>query len=156
MTRSELIERLAIHFAQLTRTDIDLAVKNILGAISSHLAQGGRVEIRGFGSFSLHSRPPRLGRNPKTGEPVKVPKKYVPHFKSGVELRERVNIGMRNSLASGSADGIDDETQDPLWMNKRERQALSRAQVRSGERTQESMHFIPPALAREAKVRYRG
>lgn len=92
MTRSELITKLASRFPQLTQVDADLSVKTILDAISIRLAQGGRVEIRGFGSFSVHSRPPRLGRNPKTGERVPVPEKFVPHFKPGIELRERVNI----------------------------------------------------------------
>lgn len=92
MTRSELISKLASRFPQLSQVDADLSVKAILDAISIRLAQGGRVEIRGFGSFSVHSRPPRLGRNPKTGERVPVPEKFVPHFKPGIELRERVNI----------------------------------------------------------------
>lgn len=91
MTRSELIDRLAARFSQLTRVDTELSVKTILDAISGHLAQGDRVEVRGFGSFSVHSRPPRLGRNPKTGERVPVPEKRVPHFKPGSELRDRVN-----------------------------------------------------------------
>lgn len=91
MTRSELIAKLASRFPQLTRQDADLSVKVLLEAISDHLAGGGRVEIRGFGSFGVHNRPARLGRNPKTGERVRVPEKRAPHFKSGVELRERIN-----------------------------------------------------------------
>lgn len=90
--RSELIAKLASRFPQLTQADADLSVKTILDAISIRLAQGGRAEIRGFGSFSVHSRPPRLGRNPKTGERAPVPEKIVPHFKAGVELRARVNV----------------------------------------------------------------
>ena len=90
MTRSELIARLANRFRQLTASNADLAVKTILDAMGDRLAEGGRIEIRGFGSFSLNKRPPRRGRNPKTGEPVMVPEKYVPHFKAGKEMREAV------------------------------------------------------------------
>ncbi|GAB4176855.1 MAG: integration host factor subunit beta [Wenzhouxiangellaceae bacterium] len=91
MTKSELIERLARQQPHLSQADVDLAVKTILEHVTSALARGERVEIRGFGSFSLHYRPPRIGRNPKTGEPVALPGKYVPHFKPGKDLRERVN-----------------------------------------------------------------
>lgn len=91
MTKSELIAQLAARHHQLVATDAEMAVKTILDAVSKSLAAGERVEIRGFGSFSLNYRPPRLGRNPKTGEKVKVPEKYVPHFKAGKELRERVD-----------------------------------------------------------------
>ncbi len=90
MTRSELIAALAQRFPQLVQKDAEMAVAEILGAIASALAAGNRVEIRGFGSFSLNYRPPRTGRNPKTGEKVAVPGKYVPYFKAGKELRERV------------------------------------------------------------------
>ena len=91
MTKSELIAQLAVRHPQLVATDAEMAVKTILDAVSKSLASGERVEIRGFGSFSLNYRPPRLGRNPKTGEKVEVPEKYVPHFKAGKELRERVD-----------------------------------------------------------------
>ena len=91
MTKSELIEKLAAAQSQLTAKDMELAVKMILDHMSDALARGERIEIRGFGSFSLHYRAPRVGRNPKTGEPVSLPGKYVPHFKPGKELRERVN-----------------------------------------------------------------
>jgi integration host factor subunit beta len=91
MTRSDLIEKLAELHPQLLAKDADLAVKVILDALAGSLAKGGRVEIRGFGSFCLNYRPPRLGRNPKTGDKVKVPAKYVPHFKAGKELRDRVS-----------------------------------------------------------------
>ena len=95
MTKSELIARLASRFPQLTANDASDAVNAILSAISASLAApGGRVEVRGFGSFSVHVRPPRRGRNPKTGARVDVPAKAVPHFKAGVELRERVNGDM--------------------------------------------------------------
>ena len=90
MTRSDLIARLAELHPQLLAKDTELAVKVILDTLSSTLSRGGRVEIRGFGSFGLNYRPPRQGRNPKTGDNVKVPAKYVPHFKAGKELRERV------------------------------------------------------------------
>jgi len=91
MTKSELIARLAERFPQLVAKDADLSVKMILDAMSDVLSRGDRIEIRGFGSFSLNYRPPRIGRNPKTGEKVEVPAKYVPHFKAGKELRERVD-----------------------------------------------------------------
>lgn len=91
MTKSELIARLGQRFPQLGANDADVAVKLILDEVVNALAQSGRVEIRGFGSFSLAYRKPRLGRNPKTGEKVQVPAKYVPHFKAGKEMRERVD-----------------------------------------------------------------
>ncbi|RMD78002.1 MAG: integration host factor subunit beta [Gammaproteobacteria bacterium] len=91
MTKSELIERLAQKHHQLTYKDVEFAVKTLTEQMARSLASGERIEIRGFGSFSLHYRPPRVGRNPKTGEPVPLPGKHVPHFKPGKELRERVN-----------------------------------------------------------------
>lgn len=91
MTRSDIIRKLSEQHPQLTAKDIELAVKCVLDSISSSLAKGGRVEVRGFGSFGLNYRPPRKGRNPKTGATVMVPAKYVPHFKMGKELRERVD-----------------------------------------------------------------
>ncbi|MEC7875273.1 MAG: integration host factor subunit beta [Pseudomonadota bacterium] len=91
MTKSELIEVLSRKQSQLAYKDIELAVKTVLEYMSSSLSNGERIEIRGFGSFSLHFRPARSGRNPKSGEPVALPAKYVPHFKPGKELRERVN-----------------------------------------------------------------
>lgn len=94
MTKSELIEQLAQSQAHLKADDVDLAVKSLLEMMGAALAQGQRIEIRGFGSFSLHYRPPRLGRNPKTGEAVALPGKHVPHFKPGKELRERVSTVM--------------------------------------------------------------
>jgi integration host factor subunit beta len=93
MTKSELIERMAAEQTHLSQADVELAVRCILEQLSRALADGERVEIRGFGSFSLHHRPPRMGRNPKTGEAVALPAKYVPHFKPGKALRERVNGG---------------------------------------------------------------
>ena len=91
MTKSEMIEKLARKQSQLPYKDVELAVKTILEHMAQALSSGERIEIRGFGSFSLHYRPPRTGRNPKTGEPVTLDAKYVPHFKPGKELRERVN-----------------------------------------------------------------
>ncbi len=91
MTKSELIARLAERFPQLVAKDADYAVKMILDAMSDALVRGDRIEIRGFGSFALNYRPPRVGRNPKSGEKVSVPAKWVPHFKAGKELRERVD-----------------------------------------------------------------
>lgn len=91
MTKSELIVRLAARFPQLVAKDADLAVKMVLDAMTEALTHGDRIEIRGFGSFALNYRPPRIGRNPKSGEKVRVPEKRVPHFKAGKELRERVD-----------------------------------------------------------------
>lgn len=91
MTKSELIEVLCRRQAHLKADDVELAVKTLLEMMSGALTQGDRIEVRGFGSFSLHFRPPRLGRNPKTGESVALPGKHVPHFKPGKELRDRVN-----------------------------------------------------------------
>jgi integration host factor subunit beta len=92
MTKSELIAKLAVRFPQLVVKDAELSVKAILDTMAERLANGDRIEIRGFGSFSLNYRPPRLGRNPKTGDKVQVPEKHVPHFKAGKELRERVDF----------------------------------------------------------------
>ncbi len=96
MTKSELIERIVsaqtqVSASQLTSRDVELAVKTMLEQMSHTLASGERIEIRGFGSFSLHYRAPRIGRNPKTGESVGLAGKHVPHFKPGKELRDRVN-----------------------------------------------------------------
>jgi len=93
MTKSELIEIISRKQKHLPAKDVELAVKHLLEIMSDALAEGDRIEIRGFGSFSLHYRPPRLGRNPKTGEAVALSGKYVPHFKPGEDLRERVNSG---------------------------------------------------------------
>ena len=91
MTKSKLISLLAGRFSQLVHKDAELSVKTILDAMSNSLMKKQRIEIRGFGSFSLNYRPPRIGRNPKSGEKVNVPEKYVPHFKAGKELRARVD-----------------------------------------------------------------
>lgn len=92
MTKSELIEAIAARQMHLKTDDVDMAVKTLLEQMSATLSSGERIEIRGFGSFSLHHRKPRIGRNPKTGESVALPGKYVPHFKPGKELREQVYI----------------------------------------------------------------
>jgi integration host factor subunit beta len=91
MTKSELIARLAERNPRLVARDADEAVNTMLDAMTDALAGGQRIEIRGFGSFALNYRPPRVGRNPKSGDRVQVPAKYVPHFKAGKELRERVD-----------------------------------------------------------------
>lgn len=91
MTRSELVVRLLNTCRQLQIADVDLAVKLIITGISQRLATGGRVEIRGFGTFYLNYRPPRAARNPKSGERVDVPSKYVPHFRAGQKLKRGVN-----------------------------------------------------------------
>ncbi|HFD32652.1 MAG TPA: integration host factor subunit beta [Gammaproteobacteria bacterium] len=98
MTKSELMELLAQKQTQLVYKDIELAVKTMIEQMTQSLSTGNRIEIRGFGSFSLHFRPPRMGRNPKTGEPVPLSGKHVPHFKPGKELRERVNAAMHREL----------------------------------------------------------
>lgn len=91
LTKSELIDSMASKQDQLSVKDVELAVKTMIDTMADVLAHGGRIEIRGFGSFSLHYRAPRVGRNPKTGDTVALTGKYVPHFKPGKELRDRVN-----------------------------------------------------------------
>jgi len=91
MTRSDLVTQLAESFSQLTHRDTEFAVKTILDAMSDALSRGHRIEIRGFGSFSINRRPPRVGRNPRSGEQVVIPEKLVPHFKPGKALREAVD-----------------------------------------------------------------
>ncbi len=91
MTRSDLVEELAARFGQITQRDAEFAVKAILEAMNDALARGHRIEIRGFGSFSVNYRPPRMGRNPRSGESVAIPEKQVPHFKPGKALRQAVD-----------------------------------------------------------------
>ena len=91
MTRSDLVEELAARFGQLTHRDAELAVKTLLDAMGDTLVRGNRIEIRGFGSFSINRRSPRMGRNPRSGESVAIPEKKVPHFKPGKALREAVD-----------------------------------------------------------------
>jgi integration host factor subunit beta len=95
MTRSDLVEELAARFAQLTQRDAEFAVKAILDAMNEALVRGHRIEIRGFGSFNINRRPPRLGRNPRSGAQVEIPEKRVLHFKPGKALREAVDEGTR-------------------------------------------------------------
>jgi len=96
MTRSDLVEALAARFAHLGQRDAELAVKAILEAMADALVQGQRIEVRGFGSFSVNHRPARMGRNPLSGESVAIPDKRVPHFKPGKALRERVDSAASN------------------------------------------------------------
>ncbi|MFC3647648.1 integration host factor subunit beta [Planctobacterium marinum] len=96
MTKSQLIERLADRARHIPSKEVEVAIKELLEQMAQTLQKGERIEIRGFGSFSLHFRAPREGRNPKTGETVKLDGKYVPHFKPGKELRERVNEAIAN------------------------------------------------------------
>ena len=110
LTKSKLIARISKENQQLSPRDVDLAVKTLIDYMADTLAEGGRIEIRGFGSFSLHFRAPRVGRNPKTGASVKLHGKYVPHFKSGKELRERVNDSMFD--ASSGTHGDDKRNAD--------------------------------------------
>ncbi len=91
MTRSDLVEELANRFAQLTHKDAESAVKAILDAMGQAMVRGHRIESRGFGSFTINRRPPRMGRNPRSGESVAIPEKRVPHFKPGKQLGERVD-----------------------------------------------------------------
>jgi integration host factor subunit beta len=95
MTKSELVEIIAAKQTQLNIKDVELAVKTVIEHMSQALSQGNRIEIRGFGSFSLHFRAPRTGRNPKTGDSVNLEAKYVPHFKPGKELRDQVNDSLK-------------------------------------------------------------
>ncbi|MCW7536492.1 integration host factor subunit beta [Aquabacterium sp. A7-Y] len=110
MTRSDLVNQLAERFSQLTHRDTEFAVKTILDAMSDALARGHRIEIRGFGSFSINRRPPRVGRNPRSGEQVIIPEKLVPHFKPGKALREAVDA--RTVLSEPDAQPGETATQD--------------------------------------------
>ena len=106
MTKSELIEVIAREQSHLAYRDVELAVKCMIEQMSQALASGERIEIRGFGSFSLHFRPPRVGRNPKTGDSVELNGKYVPHFKPGNELRERVNLKFQADAAGAQSENV--------------------------------------------------
>lgn len=99
MTRSDFVEALALRFSQLGHRDVDCAVKAILDAMGEALVKGHRIEIRGFGSFSVSHRSPRIGRNPRSGESVMIPEKRVPHFKPGKALREQVDKKTAEMLA---------------------------------------------------------
>mgnify|MGYP003579504479 CR=1 FL=1 len=91
MIRSELVQKLCSDFPDLTQREVEGVVSAIFDSITDQLASGGRVELRGFGAFSVKNRPARIGRNPRTGEQVDVGEKYVPQFKAGKEIRERIN-----------------------------------------------------------------
>ena len=106
MTRSDLVAQLAERFGQLAHRDAEFAVKTILDAMSGALAKGHRIEIRGFGSFSINRRPPRVGRNPRSGEQVIISEKLVPHFKPGKALREAVDGRNGAAAPSTGADGV--------------------------------------------------
>ena len=95
MTKSEIIEMIAQKQMHLPLKDVELSIKHILDLMSNSLSNGRRIEIRGFGSFSLHYRAPRIGRNPITGEPVSLPGKYVPHFKPGKDLKRNSKTAYR-------------------------------------------------------------
>ena len=105
MTRSDLVEELANRFSQLTHRDAEMAVKTVLDAMSEALVRGHRIEIRGFGSFSVNHRQPRVGRNPRSGETVMIPEKRVPHFKPGKALREAVDAGAAATQAKNTRSG---------------------------------------------------
>lgn len=126
VTKSGLIESLTRHQSHLPPKDVELAVKSLLEMMSRELANGERIEIRGFGSFSLHFREPRIGRNPKSGDAVALRGKHVPHFKPGKEMRERVN----RSLAAEAGRHGDADTS----MNAEAREA----EARSGHRHEAS------------------
>ena len=100
MTRSDLVEELAARFSQLTHRDAEFAVKTLLDAMGEALVRGHRIELWGFGSFSINRRPPRMGRNPRSGESVAIPEKRVPHFKPGKALREAVDARTQEILAA--------------------------------------------------------
>ena len=113
MTRSDLVIQLAERFGQLTHRDTEFAVKTILDAMASALARGHRIEIRGFGSFSINRRPPRVGRNPRSGEQVVISEKLVPHFKPGKALREAVDQPRRRLARRPPRPSVaDDSRQD--------------------------------------------
>lgn len=112
MTKSELIEALASKQSHLPYKDVEIAVKAIIEQMAQALSSGKRIEVRGFGSFSLHYRAPRTGRNPKTGASVQLSGKHVPHFKPGKELREQVNNSLERGVPLKKAKADDDEPDD--------------------------------------------
>lgn len=119
MTRSDLVEELANRFGQLTQRDAEIAVRAILDAMSEALVAGHRIEIRGFGSFSISHRAPRMGRNPRSGESVAIPEKRVPHFKPGKALREAVDQRTAELVTSTSSQVALSPTREPLVMSSR-------------------------------------
>lgn len=111
LIKSQLIGELSKHFPHLPEKDIALAVNHIIEYMSSTLSEGGRIEIRGFGSFNLHFRPPRRAHNPKTGEKLVTNPKYAAHFKPGKELRERVNGNRHLTIETVSREELEDESE---------------------------------------------
>jgi integration host factor subunit beta len=101
MTRSDLITAMALRFPQLNSEDVETSVKTILDGMAQYLSRQSRIEIRGFGAFFLHYRPPRIGRNPKTGEKIEIPAKHVPHFKTSKKLMQRVAPPARPIVNNG-------------------------------------------------------
>ena len=110
LIKSQLIAEISKHFPHLSEKDIALSVNNILQYMSENLCEGGRIEIRGFGSFNLHFRPPRRAHNPKTGERLVTEPKYAIHFKPGKELRERINANRHIPIEI--VDNLNDESED--------------------------------------------
>lgn len=110
LIKSQLIGELSKHFPHLPEKDLALAVNHIIEHMSDVLSQGGRIEIRGFGSFNLHFRPPRRAHNPKTGEKLVTEPKYAVHFKPGKELREKVNANRHITIETVSQEELDDES----------------------------------------------
>ena len=109
MVKSELIDTILTRQQALMQKDIELGINQILESMGDALSQGNRIEIRGFGSFSLHYRPPRNAHNPKTGEKVATIPKFTPHFKPGKEMRERINATYGKPIIDSHADDDDNE-----------------------------------------------
>jgi len=106
VTKSELIARLVARQSHLVAADVAIATRHLLEQLSDSLARGKRIEVRGFGSFSVRYRRPRFGHNPKTRAPIALRGRYVPHFKPGTELSQRVNgylTAVRDFLHTGAA-----------------------------------------------------
>ncbi len=112
LTKSELIQQLVNKQSYLSPKDVELSVKTLIEQMSDTLAQGGRIEIRGFGSFSLHYREPRVGRNPKTGSSVTLGGKHVPYFKPGKDLKDRVDASKLLPAKAGSGAAVIDDGDD--------------------------------------------
>lgn len=111
LIKSQLIGELSKHFPHLPEKDIALAVNHIIEYMSDTLSKGGRIEIRGFGSFNLHFRPPRRAHNPKTGEKLITNPKFAVHFKPGKELREKVNNSRHLPIEKVSQEDLENETE---------------------------------------------
>lgn len=109
LIKSQLIGEISTRFPHLPEKDIALAVYHIIEHMSDILSNGGRIEIRGFGSFNLHFRPPRLAHNPRTGQKLMTTKKFAAHFKPGKELREKVNNNRHLPIEAVSQEEMDSE-----------------------------------------------